>query len=213
MPIDRPPETPDLALFDFDGTLTVRETFADFMRAATPSWRRYLGGLWFGPMYAGYKAGWVSGSRIRAEVVRFGFRGLPANALRAAGEAFARNVLPTRLDMRMMQRLDDHRRRGDVVAVVSGALDVYLQPWCAQHGLPVICSRLQVVDRLVTGRYEGAQCVGEEKARRVRAAWDLSSFGEIHAYGDTAEDHAMLALAHRAYFRGRLMGAVGARTI
>ncbi|KGI76901.1 HAD-IB family phosphatase [Oleiagrimonas soli] len=207
----RSPQTPDLALFDFDGTLTTRETFADFVRAAAPPWRRRLGGLWFGPMYAGYKAGWVSGNRIRAEVVRFGFRGLPAAALRAAGEAFARDVLPTLLDARMMQRLDDHRRCGDVVAVVSGALDVYLQPWCVQHGLPVICSRLQVVDHVVTGRYEGAQCVGEEKARRVRMSWDLSSFGEIHAYGDTAEDHAMLALAHRAYFRGRRMDASSAR--
>ena len=54
----------------------------------------------------------------------------------------------------------------------------------------------------LTGRYAGAQCVAEEKARRVRERYDLSGYRAIHAYGDTHEDHALLALADHATWRG-----------
>jgi phosphoserine phosphatase len=56
---------------------------------------------------------------------------------------------------------------------------------------------------VLTGRYRGLQCVGEEKARRVRAHYDLSRYGRVHAYGDTPEDHALLALAHCRSYRWR----------
>lgn len=83
----------------------------------------------------------------------------------------------------------------------TGAKAVYLQPWCDAHGLPLLASGLQVVDGHLTGRYEGRQSVGAEKARRVRSAYDLARYGRIHAYGDSREDAQMLALADRAYLR------------
>ena len=51
----------NLALFDFDGTLTTRETFGDFVRHAVTPLRRALGAPLFAPMLAGYKLGLVSG--------------------------------------------------------------------------------------------------------------------------------------------------------
>jgi HAD superfamily hydrolase (TIGR01490 family) len=199
----RSADAPGLALFDFDGTLTVRETFAAFMHAAVSPVRRMAGVPVFAPMLVGYRAGWVSGIAIRAAVVRFGFSGVPQARVRAAGEAFARDVIPGLVDAAMMRRLDVHRARGDTVVVVSGALDAYLAPWCEYHCLPLLCSRLEVVDGMLTGGYHGAQCVDEEKARRVREQLDLAAFGGISAYGDTAEDHALLALADRPFYRGQ----------
>jgi phosphatidylglycerophosphatase C len=205
MTSSRSADAPGLALFDFDGTLTVRETFADFMRAAVSPVRRLAGIPLFAPMLAGYKVGWVSGTTIRSAVVRFGFRGVPEARVRRAGETFARDVIPGLVDADMMRRLEAHRARGDTVLVVSGALDAYLAPWCRQQGLPLLCSRLEAVDGVLTGGYRGAQCVGDEKARRVRENHDLAAFGQISAYGDTAEDHALLALADRPFFRGQPM--------
>ena len=55
----------DLALFDFDGTITDRETFAGFVRASIGRRRRWLGGMAVMPHYLGYKLGWLSGERVR----------------------------------------------------------------------------------------------------------------------------------------------------
>jgi hypothetical protein len=42
---------------------------------------------------------------------------------------------------------------------------------------------------------------GEEKARRIRERYDVGSYEVVYAYGDTKEDEAMLALAHKRVFR------------
>lgn len=193
----------NLALFDFDGTLTVREMMPDFMRAAVPPVRLAVGQAVLAPMVFGYRAGWVSGHRVRATIVNFGFRRVAESRLRDAGKAFAERVLPGVLRADAMARLHWHRDRGDTVVVVSGGLEVYLSHWCQAQGLELLCSQLESRDGRMTGRYRGAQCVGEEKARRIRERYDLSRYERIHAYGDTHEDHAMLGLAHEAWYRGQ----------
>ena len=57
----------------------------------------------------------------------------------------------------------------------------------------------------LAGRYQGVQCVGAEKVRRVQAACLPTAFGRVFAYGDTAEDHDLLALADEAYYRWERM--------
>ena len=193
---------PDLALFDFDGTLTTRETFPDFMRYAVPRWRLLAGGALLAPVVFGYRRGWVAGNPTRASIVQVGLRGVQARCLRAQGEAFAREVLPGLLRPEAMEKLAWHRARGDRIVVVSGGLDVYLAPWCAAQGLELACSVLAERGGRITG-YAGAQCVGEEKVRRIRALCDPQAYAAIHAYGDTHEDMAMLAMAQYRTYRGR----------
>lgn len=192
-----------LALFDFDGTITIRETMPDFMRASVGRGRRWLGTVALAPLVLGYRLDLVSGTTIRRVVVRFGYRGRSVTALRAAGRAFAMHVLPQLLREETMRRIAWHRDQGHTVAVVSGGLDAYLSPWCAAHGLDLLCSSLEQRDGVLTGRYLGRQCVLAEKVRRVRERYDLGAYSVIHAYGDTHEDHALLAMAHRRHYRGR----------
>jgi phosphatidylglycerophosphatase C len=195
----------DLALFDFDGTITDREMLPAFVRFAVPPARLRVWSWLLAPWVIGYRLGRVSGVSIRSKIARVGFRGISAADYRDAGERFAREVLPPVLRPEAMARIAWHRARGDTVVVVSGANDVYLAPWCRAHGLGLICSSLEVLDGRLTGRYAGAQCVGEEKARRVRERYDLSTFDAIHAYGDTPEDHALLAMADHRWYRGKPM--------
>lgn len=190
-----------LALFDFDGTITTRETMPDFVRVTVPRARLHLWGTLLAPWVLGYKVGLVSGSNIREKIARVGFRGMREADYLAAGERFAREVLPTVLRPAAMARIAWHKARGDTVVVVSGGFDVYLSHWCRAQGVELICSKLEVVDGVLTGRYDGAQCVREEKARRVRERYVLRQYGAVHAYGDTTEDAELLALADESWFK------------
>lgn len=192
-----------LALFDFDGTITTRETMPGFMRASVGRGRRWVGTVALAPLVLVYRLGLVSGTTIRRVVVRVGYRGMPMAALQAAGHAFAMHVLPGLLRGEAMQRIAWHRAQGHTVVVVSGGLDAYLAPWCHAHGLDLLCSSLEQRGGVLTGRYLGPQCVLAGKVRRVRGRYDLASYSVIHAYGDTHEDHALLAIAHCRHYRGR----------
>jgi phosphatidylglycerophosphatase C len=191
----------NLALFDFDGTITTREMFRPFIEFAVSPRRRVIGTAVLAPMVLGYKLGWVSPNVMRRCAAHVAFRGvLEADAF-ALGEQFARKELPGVLRTKALERIQWHREQGDRIVVVSGALDVYLSHWCQEHGLELLCSRLESREGRLTGRYRGEQCVNAEKSRRVRAAYDLASYPVVYAYGDTKEDHDLLGIAQRRYFQ------------
>lgn len=193
----------DLVLFDFDGTLADCESYPMFVRKTVPARRLLAGWLRLWPLVLGYRLGWVSGVRVRAAIARCAFTGVPVKELEAAGRAFAREVLPGLLIEPVWTRLQAHRQRGDRVLIVSGGLGVYLRPWAESAGLELLCSELEQVEGRCSGRFDGAQCVGAEKARRVRQHLDLTDYAAVHAYGDTPEDAELLALADHAFYRWR----------
>lgn len=192
----------NLALFDFDGTITERDTFRPFIDFAVHRHRRALGTVLLGPVIAAYGLGCVPASRMRALVAFCGFRGMPEAQLDALGALYAtsfeRVVRPEALE-----RIRWHLAAGDRVVVVSASLRPYLRAWCAAIGVELICTELEARRGVLTGRYLGGDCTGPEKARRVRARYELGRYPVVYAYGDTHEDRELLGLAHRRFFRWR----------
>jgi len=65
----------DLALFDFDGTITRTDTWTPFMQLAVRPARIVAGRVLLSPVVVGYKLGMISASRGRQVAARVGFRG------------------------------------------------------------------------------------------------------------------------------------------
>ncbi len=191
-----------LALFDFDHTVTVCDTYSRFLRRiATPA--QLARARWtMGPWVLAYRAGVVSPSHLRVRATRMAFTDRAESDITAAGGVYAADVLPGVLRPEMMQRIEWHHAQGHEVALVSGSLDSYLRPWCERHGLALICNRLESANGRLTGRYAGGDR-GGHKAADIRARYDLSRYERIHAYGDSREDRPMLALAHERWYRGQ----------
>jgi HAD superfamily hydrolase (TIGR01490 family) len=191
-----------LALFDFDHTLTHCDTYSRFLRAvATPG--QLARARWtVGPWLAGYRLGLLSAPALRTRVTRLVFEGRNAAEIAVLADRYAAQQLPGMLRTETMQRLAWHQAQGHEVVVVSASLDLYLQPWCRQHRLALICNRLESTNGRLSGRYADGDC-GPHKARDIRARYDLQRYAHIHAYGDSREDRPMLALAHERWYRGR----------
>jgi phosphatidylglycerophosphatase C len=191
----------DLALFDFDGTITRTDTWTPFMQLAVRPARIVAGRVLLSPVVVGYKLGMISASRGRQVAARVGFRGEDAARMRRLGLEYATSTLPAQVRQPALDRIAWHRSRGDQVVIVSASLDLYLSPWCAGRGLDCICTTLEERDGRLTGRCAGGDCAGLEKVRRIRQRFDLGRYETVYAYGDTAEDREMLELAQRKYYR------------
>jgi phosphatidylglycerophosphatase C len=191
----------DLALFDFDGTITTTDTWTPFMHRAVRPARVAAGRVLLGPIVIGYKLGLISASRGRQVAVRVGFQGEDAARMRRLGAEYASTILPAQVRQPALDRMTWHRSRGDHVVIVSASLDCYLSPWCAGHGVDCICTTLEERNGRLTGKCAGGDCAGAGKVRRIRERLDLGRYETIYAYGDTAEDREMLELAQRKYYR------------
>ncbi|WP_352337945.1 HAD family hydrolase [Psychrobacter sp. 16-MNA-CIBAN-0192] len=191
----------NLALFDFDGTITHCDTFTPFIKKAVPSSRMYWGGLLLLPSIIGYRIGVCSASTLRQQIVYVCLKGFSTTQFKALGETHAREFLTTVIRANALERIKWHLEVGDRVIVVSASLEVYLKPWCDALGVELICSQLQVNRESLTGKYANADCSGEEKAKRVKSLVNLDEYQKIYAYGDTKEDEALLKIADEQYFQ------------
>lgn len=192
---------PNLALFDFDGTITSKDTFTPFIFRAVEPTRLAAGKIALSPLIAAHRLGFVSTSLLRRSIVLWGFRGRRYAEIHAAGLRYSQTELALVVRRKALARIRFHQAQGDVVAVVSASLDVYLSHWCREVGVELICAELEHRRGVLTGRYRDGDCSGDEKARRVQQRYDLKSFGTIYAYGDSPEDEAMLTLAHQRFYR------------
>ncbi|MGN5756173.1 HAD-IB family hydrolase [Acinetobacter calcoaceticus] len=191
----------NLALFDFDGTITHNDTFSLFLKFSLDSKTQLIGGIRLAPYIAGYKLGWVTDKTIRTKLCQVGYVGYDANSLKDMGQEFAKKVLPTCVRENALERIFWHKQQGDQIVVVSASLGVYLESWCHSLGLDVICNQLETHNGILTGHFIDGDCGYLEKVNRIKNKYDLSQYPTIYAYGDTPNDYAMLELAHKKYYR------------
>lgn len=192
----------ELALFDFDHTLTTGDSYAGFLRrVATPEQRARA---WWqvGPWLLAYRLRLLSAARLRARVTRLVFAGRHAQDIAALAGGYARDILPGLLCPRMLGQLQWHQAQGHTVVIVSGSLDLYLRPWCQPLALHLLCNALEEHEGRLTGRYRDGDRA-PDKAALIKEHFDLSRYARIHAYGDSREDRPMLALAHDRWYRGK----------
>lgn len=192
----------ELALFDFDHTVTTCDTYGRFLRrVATPE---QLAQAWWkvGPWLLAYRLKLISAERIRARVTRLTFSNRHSDDIATQAAGYARDVLPEVVRPQMLEQIRWHLQQRHTVVIVSGSLDLYLRPWCESLGLGLICNRLESHDGRLTGRYADGDCA-PRKVDHIRQRYDLSRFQRIHAYGDSSEDRPMLALAHDRWYRGK----------
>jgi HAD superfamily hydrolase (TIGR01490 family) len=193
----------NLALFDFDGTITSSDTWTPFMRFAVPPARLIAGQVLLAPVFVGHRMGVISSSTGRQMATRLGFQGVPSAAVRQLGVQYATTMIPKAVRRTALERMEWHRRQADQVVIVSASLDVYLGPWCEARGLDVICTTLEEQDGKLTGRCVRGDCCGREKVRRITERYDLTRYLRVYAYGDSGEDREMLELAHKKFYRWR----------
>ena len=190
-----------VAAFDFDGTLTRRDTIVPFLLAVAGR-TRFARGLPRAmlPILA-RGAGRMDATQTKERLFGIYLRGRALEEVRTVALAFATERVPRMLRPEALARLRWHRRRGDRCFVVSASPDLYIAPWATAEGVEAIASRLEMdADARLTGRHAGPACDGAEKCRRLRAALGPGAV-EIHAYGDSEGDRELLAMARYAHWR------------
>lgn len=195
----------NLALFDFDGTITFEDTFTQFVLASTPIHRKIIGHVLLFPFLIGYKTRLISASFMRQLLINIAFRGLDKRIIDVYGLAHATDYLPLVIRDDALAKLAWHQANGDFIVVVSASLDVYLKHWCDAMNLQLICNSLEDVRGKLTGKLTQMDCCGNEKANRIKRLLQLHTFDHVYAYGDTTEDFAMLALADTQYYQGQVI--------
>jgi HAD superfamily hydrolase (TIGR01490 family) len=194
-----------LAVFDFDGTITTRDSLPPFLWHAAGA-GGFLARL--GPVIlqaGGFKLGLVARQTAKERVLANFFQGTERRYLEELGAAFAREKIPALLRPQALARLREHLGNGDRVLLISASIETYLIPWARGIGdIEVLATRLEYdAQQRFTGRFLGKNCYGPEKVARLAAAVPDYKSRRLVVYGDSPGDHDLYAVAdkfHDRYF-------------
>jgi len=190
-----------IVAFDFDGTLTVRDSFTGFL-----AWRvgrgRHLAGLArLAPAVVGYLSDRDRG-RLKAAAVREFLAGLPRAAVEQEAQAFARATSASLLRPDALAAWRRWGAQGAQRVIVTASPELTVAPFARDLGADALIGTRLAVDAedRITGELASENCRAEQKVVRLR-----ERFGPdvrlAAAYGDTSGDTEMLAIAEERGYR------------
>lgn len=205
-PLDKPVV---IAAFDFDGTLTKRDTFMPFL-ARGLGWPRFLLALLkCSPWLAAFALRLIPNHVAKQKLMLATLKNKTTTQMGDWTSRWLAQSFPGQLQSWTMARLAEHQQQGHCCVMVSASPDIYLKRVAQQLGFDaLLCTEMAVVDGRLTGLMKTPNCHGEQKVLRLKA-WMAERFGAdaegatLYAYGDTSGDKPMLRMATHAFYRGK----------
>lgn len=190
-----------IAFFDFDGTITTKDTLLEFIKFYRGNARFYLGFLIYSPFLIAYKLKIIPNYVAKQKVLQHFFKGESVSTFLQQCNAFADQVLPKLIRPKALEEIRRLKEVNAVIVVVSASAENWISKWTRNNGLQLIGTRLATDGKIITGSIDGANCYGDEKVCRIKQEYDLSAYQEIYCYGDSAGDKQMLQLANIAFYK------------
>jgi HAD superfamily hydrolase (TIGR01490 family) len=190
-----------IAFFDFDGTITTKDTLLEFIKYYKGAARFYFGFLLNSPWLVAYKLKVISNQAGKERMLTWFFGNTPQDKFQARCNSFATEIIPTLLRPKATQEIALLQQKGFTVVIVSASPEDWLRPWTEKIGVALLASRLETKNNKLTGKLVGRNCHGEEKVNRIIENYELSGYSDIQAYGDTSGDKPMLGLATVSFYK------------
>jgi len=213
--VSRPIPQPIVAAFDFDGTITTRDTLVSFLYHIAGPWSWLKNMMLLSPFILAYLCGFLSRQQTKERVLSKFINNASIDQVNAWGESFASSAaLQALLKPAAMERILWHKQQGHRCVLISASIEPYLIPWAKSAGFDdVIASRLEAAPQgTASGRLHGKNCWGSEKVRRLSELLGPRESYTLYAYGDSRGDHELLATADHPFFNSMPANVEGCKT-
>jgi phosphatidylglycerophosphatase C len=196
-----------LAVFDFDCTITTRDTLLPFLFSLHPFVQDILKSIKLSPVFVSYKTGLIDNHTAKEKLLTTFLNHISYWELQHKANEFAKNSIPPLIKSSALKRIQWHMTQQHRCILISAGLEVYLKPWAQAIGFSdVLATKLLINNDSFTGKIWGRNCFGPEKVNRLAALMgqDIQSLKNqyvIHAYGDSRGDRELLAAADYSYYR------------
>ena len=190
-----------IAFFDFDGTITTKDTLLEFIKFSKGELHFYVGFLLNSPWLIAYKLKIISNQMAKERVLRFFFGGTSMVEFSGRCLEFKKIRMKDLIRTRAIHEIKLLKNKGAEVVIVSASPENWIRDWAEEMGVQLIATRLMVNNDRLTGKIEGKNCYGKEKVNRIRELYNLADFDQIFAYGDSGGDIPMFGLASTFFYR------------
>ena len=191
-----------IAAFDFDGTITTKDTLLEFIRFAKGRWNLILGFLLYSPLLIAWKMNLYPNWKVKQKIFSYFFKGMKLSEFDKLCEDFccqSQHLIRPLAREAIREYLDEQAE----VVITSASIENWVYPFAKKLGISsVICTQIETdANGCLTGRFASENCYGIEKGSRFLDRYPNRRSYCLYSYGDSRGDRFMLNMADEAFYR------------
>jgi len=189
-----------IVAFDFDGTITTKDTLLEFIKFSKGKFHFIFGFLLFSPLLIAYKLKIYPNWKVKQQIFSYFFKGMSIAVFNKFCEDFAGKYQHL-IKPKVMLQIDEYLKQNFEIVVVSASIKNWVAPFAGKLKIPnVICTEIELNDHgVLTGKFSTLNCYGKEKVNRLLKNYPDRESYYLIAFGDSIGDRELLNFADEKY--------------
>lgn len=189
-----------LYLFDFDGTLTHKDTM--FLYLGFFNRKKFrIQFLKFIPLFILVKLKLAEAEGIKKNFIASILKGQTKKKLEDKAQLFFETTYPEIIRKTALEFIMQIDKETTESFLVTASLDIWVKPFAKQLGMKLLATEALFENDIFTGDFKTPNCNGLEKLVRIKNEIADGKFDKKVAFGDTEGDRPMLNFADESYYR------------
>lgn len=190
-----------IAVFDFDGTITRKDTLLEFIKHSKGKLKFLLGFLLYSPLLVLMKLHLYPNWKAKEEIFSHFYKDVGLEDFRKMCTTFFEDN-KSLVYAQAKEQILMHKAEGDRVVIVTASMEEWVRPFGKWLGADdVLGTQLEIVDGRLTGRFATKNCYGQEKINRLLESYPNRKDYTLVAYGDSRGDKELLNFADEKHYK------------
>lgn len=189
-----------LYCFDFDGTLTFKDTMFLFLKFYNPT-KFYAQFIKHIPLFVLLKMNLAEAEKVKKSFISSVLKGESRKNIELKSQIFFdlfHQKILRELALEFIKNID---RTQTESFLVTASLDIWVKPFADYLKMNLLATKGEFIDGKFTGNFLGKNCNDDEKVNRIKMAISGRKFDKTIAFGDTAADRPMLNWADEGHYK------------
>lgn len=185
-----------IAAFDFDGTITTKDTLFDFIEFYVGKKKLLTGLFILSPLLISYKLGFIKNDIAKQRLFAHFFKNKNIEEFNRT----CQNYIPRIEKIARAEIIDKirwHQNQGHLVIIISASISNWIQPWANKIGIDnIIATEISIKNNRIKGIFSTPNCYGQEKVNRLLKLFPNRDEYTLYAYGDSLGDKELFSIAN-----------------
>jgi HAD superfamily hydrolase (TIGR01490 family) len=191
-----------IIIFDFDGTITTKDTMLHLAKWHFGLIKFCLGMLKIFPKILLYKIGIISNLQAKEAFLNHFYGGMNYRQFANLCTNYSLSMIDSIIKIEARKKIEFYKSRGNKMIIITASVLEWVRPWALKNGFDnVLASKIEVVDDKLTGKIIGKNCYGTEKVNSF--VTEYGSFENYYTicFGDSAGDLEILKNSNQSYYQ------------
>lgn len=190
-----------LYLFDFDGTISHKDSLFDFLFKTFGAFSVLIKMLLNFPVLLFFGITNSDKGVVKEKLVSIFLKGKTQEEIMKLGNLYVENYIDSILRPKALEFIKKVKKSNSDLIIVSASLQFWLQPFAEKHNLQLICTKLNYENSICTGKFLGKNCKGIEKVNRIKKVLNLEEYAQIVSFGDSKGDKEMFSISTQVNYK------------